>query len=66
MIHLLDLVEALPFKGVALSLALGQPAYRPRSSTNDLKTIVEENPEMLRRVWDDRFRKKYGPLSQGH
>lgn len=47
-----------------MPLTLGQPVYRPRSSTNDLKTIVEENLEFLRDAWDEHFRKKHGPLSR--
>ena len=37
-------------------------AYRPRAPSNHLKEIIEDSLEELRRVWDDRFRDKYGPL----
>ena len=34
----------------------------PRAASNTLKLIVEEHLEELRGVYDDRFRKIYGPL----
>jgi hypothetical protein len=45
----------------ALSIPAGHK-YRPRSATNDLKEIVEDSIEELFRVWDDRFRERYGSL----
>jgi hypothetical protein len=36
--------------------------YKPRSSTNDLKEIIEDSLEELLRIWDDRYRDTYGPL----
>ena len=43
--------------------ALGVPQYVPRSPSNTLKQIVEDHLEDLKRVYDDRFAKTYGPLS---
>ena len=37
-------------------------AYTPRSSTNDLKHIIEDHLEELFRVYDERFAQSYGPL----
>jgi hypothetical protein len=47
-----------------MSLPLGEAStgYRPRPTTNDLKEIVEDSLEGLFPVWDERFRKNYGPL----
>jgi len=45
----------------ALSIATGSQ-YRPRSATNDLKEIVEDSMEELFRVWDERFRERFGAL----
>ena len=42
--------------------ALPAPGYRPRSSTNALKEIVEDHLEELLRVYDERFRLNYGPF----
>lgn len=36
--------------------------YRPRASSNPLKSIVEDSLEDLLRLWDERFRERYGPL----
>ena len=45
---------------------MAQPAtvagYQPRSATNPLKEIVEENLDELFRVWDERFAATYGFL----
>ena len=48
----------MPTPGAAAT----SPGYRPRSSTNDLKEIVEDALEELLRVYDERFRSTYGPL----
>ena len=45
--------------GTASTQAAG---YRPRSSSNALKEIVEDHLEDLFRVWDERFRERFGPL----
>ena len=42
--------------------ALPAPGYRPRSSTNALKEIVEDHLEELLHVYDERFRSNYGPF----
>jgi len=44
--------------------ALPASGYRPRSSTNALKDIVEDSIEELFAVWDARFRATYGPLTR--
>ena len=44
-----------------LSRARGT-GYTPRSSTNDLKDILEENLEDLLGVYDERFARTHGPL----
>jgi hypothetical protein len=36
--------------------------YRPRSSTNALKEIVEDHLEEFLQVYDDKFRATYGPM----
>ena len=36
------------------------PRYRPRPASNPLKEIVEDSMEEIVRVWDDRFRDRYG------
>ncbi len=36
--------------------------YTPRSSTNDLKDIIEDHLEELWRVYDERFARTCGPL----
>ena len=38
------------------------PGYKPRSSTNDLKEVIEENLEELFRIYDDKYRSDYGPM----
>lgn len=38
------------------------PKYRPRPATDDLKDIVEDHLEELLEVYDQRFRRGYGPL----
>ncbi len=44
-----------------LSPACGS-GYTPRSSTNDLKDIIEDHLEDFFRVYDERFRSTYGPM----
>lgn len=44
------------------ALAAPAPGYRPRSSTNAFKQIVEDHLDELVRSWDDRFRARFGPL----
>jgi hypothetical protein len=36
--------------------------YEPRSPQNALKEIVEDSLDELFRVWEERFRERYGPL----
>ena len=36
--------------------------YRPRPASNQLKDLVEDQLEVLLRVWDERFRETSGPL----
>ncbi len=52
------LLRHMPTLGAAQS----PPRYQPRSSTNDLKDLVEEQLEELLRVWNDQFASSYGPL----
>lgn len=42
--------------------AIPSTGYRPRSAPNQLKDLVEEHYEELRRVWDERFAKDLGVL----
>ena len=44
-----------------LSPACGT-GYTPRSSTNDLRDIIEDHLEELSRVYDGRLRSTYGPM----
>jgi ribosomal protein S27E len=43
--------------------ALGSPRYRPRSADTTLRSLVETHLDELRRVHDDRFARKLGPLT---
>ncbi len=45
-----------------LSPPCGTGGYTPRSYTNRLKDILEENIEELFRVYDERFARTYGSL----
>jgi hypothetical protein len=47
---------------VAAALSAPARGYRPRSATNDLKEIVEDCLEEMVRVYDERFRARFGPM----
>ncbi len=46
-----------------MGAALGQPRYVPRAPGNTLKSIIEDSLEELQRVYGDRFKSLYGPLT---
>ena len=42
------------------------PGYKPRSSTNDLKEVIEENLEKLFGIYEDKYRSDtMGPPPRG-
>ena len=47
---------------MAASAQATSPGYQPRAASNALKEIVEDCMEELLRVYDERYKDKYGPI----